>query len=514
MTPSGLKSVPASLTFGGYDAKRFHSHDVSFDLDPGQNPVVAINEISVTAAQLATSNVSTEWPSDSVKLLDSESDGLYTIDSSTPYLWLPASVCLQFEKALGLTYDERIGLYTFAGNPAQHQTLLDWNMTFNFVLADLPGSSKAVSLTLPYAAFDLQLTYPFSGLNLTQSSESTNYFPLRKAANSTQYTIGRAFLQETYLTVDYERNNFSISQAIFDPNAINNKDLVDISRLRNSTFPGPDISSTTVLSKTVIAGIVAGAIVLFAIIVSLATVCIWRRRLSKLARTDHDYKTSVNLGRGRKYAFWRRLFALSEPDRPFEVDGCSRQPNEASSESEIKELPVEVCLELPGSTVESPPYEATRRKLTINTVDAIGYDPKRPVELHDECNHTESFPPDDRSLGQRHVVSPPYSPKYVGTQTTHATGISSRSPGINSDTSQLSSPAVISPLTPDFAMGAGWMGFPNQSRNHNDGSEADARSDNASKGMTVESASEEESGAQYGDHHMPERHKFSWEEPR
>ena len=475
---------------------------------------MAINEISVTATPLATSNVSTEWPSDSVKLLDYESDGLYTIDSSTPYLWLPASVCLQFEKALGLTYDERIELYTFAGNPAQHEVLLDWNMTFNFMLADLPGSSKVISLNLPYAAFDLQLTYPFPGLNLTQGSGPMNYFPLRKAANSTQYTIGRAFLQETYLTVDYERNNFSIAQAIFDPNAINNKNLIDISRPRNSTFQGPDVSSTVVLSKAVIAGIVAGAIVLFAITAGLATACIWRRRRSKLANTGHDHKTSEKRGRGRRNGFWRRLFALSESDRPFEVDGCSRQPNEASSESEIKELPVEVYSELPGSAVGIPPYQATRRKLTINIVDAIGYDPKRPVELHNECSHIEGFRPDDRPQDQRHAISPPYSPDYVGTQTTHTTGISSRSPGINSDSSQISSPAVISPLTPDFAMRAGWMGFPNPNRNHNDGSEADATSENPSQGITMESASEEESGAQYGDHQKPERHKFSWEEPR
>ena len=475
---------------------------------------MGINEISVTATPLATSNVSTEWPSDSVKLLDYESDGLYTIDSSTPYLWLPASVCLQFEKALGLTYDERIELYTFTGNPAQHEVLLDWNLTFNFVLADLPGSSKVISLDLPYAAFDLQLTYPFPGLNLTQGSGPMNYFPLRKAANSTQYTIGRAFLQETYLTVDYERNNFSIAQAIFDPNAINNKNLIDISRPKNSTFQGPDVSSTVVLSKAVIAGIVAGAIVLFAITAGLTTACIWRRRRSKLSNTGHNHKTSEKLGRGHRNGFWRRLFALSESDRPFEVDGCSRQPNEASSESEIKELPVEVYSELPGSAVGIPPYQATRRKLTINIVDAIGYDPKRPVELHNECNHTEGFRPDDRPQDQRHAISPPYSPDYVGTQTTHTTGISSRSPGINSDSSQISSPAVISPLTPDFAMRAGWMGFPNPSRNHNDGSEADATSENPSQGIIMESASEKESRAQYGDHQKPERHKFSWEEPR
>lgn len=502
---SGLKSVPASLTLGGFDTNRFESHNVSFDLDPGQNPVVALNEISITAAPLATSNASTNWPSDSIKLLDSDIGGLYTIDSSTPYLWLPESVCLQFEKALGLTYDEVLELYMFAGNAAQHEILKDWNMTFSFVLADLPGSSRAVSLSLPYAAFDLQLTYPFPGLNATQNSAPTNYFPLRKAANSTQYTIGRAFLQETYLIVDYARNNFSISQAIFDPNAINNKNLVDISRPKNSTLGGPDTSSAITLSKGAIAGISVAAVVLVAISLCLATVCFRRRRDPRRVSKNGVGRKIANVDRFNKSRFWRRIFAIPEPDQPFEVDGCNRQPNEASSESEIKELPANASSELPGSSVEVPPYEETRRKLSLSIVNAIGYDPKKPVELHSESTPREYLQPDDRSCARRHDVSSIYSPDHVGTQ---STGIS-RSPGVHSESSQLSSPALISPLTPEFGRRTGWMGYTNQTRNHIDGSDGDARFDNPSQGM--EYISDNEHDARYPN---VERHTFSSEESR
>lgn len=457
---SGLKSVPASLTLGGVDSNRFESHDVSFDLDPGQNPVVAINQISVAAAPFPTSNVSLEWPSQSVELLDPADGGLYTIDSSTPYLWLPESVCSRFEKALGLTYDDQLELYIFASDTTQHEALLGWNLTFNFVLADLPGSSRVVSLKLPYTAFDLQLTYPFPGLNATQSSPPTNYFPLRKAANSTQYTLGRAFLQETYLTVDYERNNFSVSQAIFDANAVNNKQLVDITRPKNSTFGGPKTPQGRTLGKSVIAGVAAGASIFFLASAIFALVCLKRQRRSKAAGVNTSSKRFQDHSLLTRYRAWRWLFAIPERIRPCEVDGCQLQPNEASGESEIKELPATVYPELPGSKVEIAPYEGTRRKLTINIVNAQGYDPQKPVELHGQCSPAGHFDSDHRLHAHTHVVSPPYSPSHVGSQITQTIGISDRSRGITPNSSQLSSPAIVSPLTPEFAP----LGYTNNER--------------------------------------------------
>ena len=112
-------------------------------------------------------------------------------------------------------------------------------MTFTFTIADLPGSSNAVDIKIPYAGFNLQLSFPYPGLGANLSSPATNYFPLRIAANSTQYTIGRTFLQEAYLTVDYERRNFSISQATFALDALTNTSLVGISRPSHGNSTGP-----------------------------------------------------------------------------------------------------------------------------------------------------------------------------------------------------------------------------------------------------------------------------------
>jgi hypothetical protein len=40
-----------------------------------------------------------------------------------------------------------------------------------------------------------------------------SYFPLKRASSPEQYMLGRTFLQETYISVDYDRWVFNISQA-------------------------------------------------------------------------------------------------------------------------------------------------------------------------------------------------------------------------------------------------------------------------------------------------------------
>lgn len=300
----GLKHVPSSLTLGGYDANRFTPHNVSFDLDPNFDPVVALNGISVTANPLPGAK-STGWIESSQMLLGPSDTALYTIDSSTPYLWLPETVCLRFEKALGLTYDKNVRLYTFSNDSTQPDTLASWNLTFNFIIADLPGSSKVVSLTLPYAAFNLELTYPFPGLNKVQSSPATKYFPLRKADNDTQYTLGRAFLQETYLKVDYERKKFSVHQALFAIDAISNISLVDISPLDTRSIPGGKGSQNGQgLSKGAIIGIAVGGVVVALILISIFY-CIRKRRIQSGEKTDEKQDATAKLSWIKRARHWK-----------------------------------------------------------------------------------------------------------------------------------------------------------------------------------------------------------------
>jgi hypothetical protein len=119
--------------------------------------------------------------------------------------------CVLFEKAFGLVWDPITELYLV--NEGQHNKLVlsNANITFNVVpYTQQSGESNKkdnVNIVLPYKAFDLMAKPPYQGLN-----SSSRYFPLRRADNETQYTLGRTFLQEAYLIVDWERANFSISQ--------------------------------------------------------------------------------------------------------------------------------------------------------------------------------------------------------------------------------------------------------------------------------------------------------------
>jgi hypothetical protein len=189
-------------------------------------------------------------------------------------MWLPESWCDLFEDAFGLRYVEATGRYLV--DDEQHTELQRLQPTLTFALGASTTGGAITRFDLPYAAFDLEGQYPVF-------PNATRYFPIRRAANDSQYTIGRVFLQETYLAVDSERGIFNISQAKFS-NPMPSSDLVAIlsADAANSTAGG---NSTTIvgsqaaeegLSGGAIGGIVAGAV--SALVIMAGVVFWWLRR--------------------------------------------------------------------------------------------------------------------------------------------------------------------------------------------------------------------------------------------
>jgi len=142
------------------------------------------------------------------------------IDSTVPHIWLPPEVCDQFERAFGLIYDDNTELYLV--NNTIRSRLLELNPSVTFKLGAQNVGGQTLNIVLPYAAFDLQATHPIY-------ENSTNYFPIRRAKkdDSTQYVLGRTFLQEAYLVSDYERSTFTVSQARFE-NPMPQQEIVPI----------------------------------------------------------------------------------------------------------------------------------------------------------------------------------------------------------------------------------------------------------------------------------------------
>ena len=233
-----------SLTLGGYDSTRFIPNNVSFPFGP------AISRDLNVGLQTITTNIS-ETP-----LL---SEGIFSfLDSLVPHLWLPVPVCKTFENVFGLTYNSSTNIYHV--NDTSHDRLVKDNPSVTFKLGPAQNGGETVDITMQYGSFDLVDKTPNAG-------NRTRYFPLRQAQNSTQYTLGRAFFQDAYIIADYERSNFSVSQAIF-PTVSTSQQIVAIRP------PGAQLaeSKKTKLSTGAIAGIVVAAVALLA---TAATIIFW-----------------------------------------------------------------------------------------------------------------------------------------------------------------------------------------------------------------------------------------------
>lgn len=167
-----------SLTLGGYDTSRFVPNNVSFAFNSNDTRSFTVNIRSIILTTKDSDTV-LETPNRSL---------LAAIDSTIPDMVLPVDVCQQFEMAFGITWNEAVQGYTV--NETLHNALSSQNTSVVLTL----GNSSAISdqgfnISLPYAAFDLIAGPPL--LNI-----ASRYFPLRRAANDSQVTLGRTVLQE------------------------------------------------------------------------------------------------------------------------------------------------------------------------------------------------------------------------------------------------------------------------------------------------------------------------------
>lgn len=204
------------------------------------------------------------------------------IDSSIAELYLPVEVCKAFEDAFGLKYDDDTELYLV--DDLLHETLLADNATVTFSLGKF-STDATVDISLPYAAFDHTARPPYRNM-----TEKSRYFPIRRGANESQYVLGRTFLQEAYLIVDWQRQNFSVSATSWiygqEP------DIVAI------TPPGPDYKPMSGVSpvgsgfpmSTIIGVSIGGGF-------TLAVVCcaiwwwFWRKRRARRNKAKDPFES-------------------------------------------------------------------------------------------------------------------------------------------------------------------------------------------------------------------------------
>jgi hypothetical protein len=201
---------------------------------------------------------------------------LAAIDSTLPYLWLPDDLCDQFAEKFRLEYDEENNVYTFNSSSGSYNN--QQNATVSFKIGeDENQNNEATTISLPWAAFDLESSAP-------PFSNATRYFPIRKSPNGI-YVLGRTFLQEAYIVVDFERGNFTVAPALYsDP-----MPSAEVISIFSKDYEPPKPSETSITSAATsgggigggaIAGIVLGIVIVLGLL-GAGAFFFWKRRKDK-----------------------------------------------------------------------------------------------------------------------------------------------------------------------------------------------------------------------------------------
>ncbi|RYO73833.1 hypothetical protein DL766_010368 [Monosporascus sp. MC13-8B] len=260
----GTSGTPLSLTLGGYDENRFEHHDISFRLNSTTyHPEVQIKSITASVANLDEAPTSWQWTSFALSSVDESVTAV--IDSSTPFLWLPSSICDRFADAFNLTWNEALGLYLFDDyNLGRFRSSQD--LSVNFTLASIdnandssePHDQRDVNITISANAFIQTLRYP-SMKAMSYRAPPVHYFPLRRVNDGGKIIIGRTFMQEAYLITDYDMRTFSVHQARFPDDPLRN---TSIKATPSGNRPHAPHKEHNGLTRDAVAGIVVGASVL------------------------------------------------------------------------------------------------------------------------------------------------------------------------------------------------------------------------------------------------------------
>lgn len=275
--PYRLNKALGSLILGGYDTSAYQDTDSSYKFFSDQSRDLSIGIQSISTNASADNTV-----------LQSDLISMF-IDSAVAEIYLPLDACHAFEKAFGLTYNTTLEMYLVSDS--LHSKLTKDNPAVTFEVTTPITGGSSFNITFPYASFDLTANPPLL-------KSSSRYFPLKRAANDTQYVLGRTFLQEAYLIVDYERGNFSVHPRVWNASAESNIVTIFPPGVKQSE-PAPSPSHSSSISGGAIAGIVIGVCILIAAAAAavLRFLVLPRRKKAAAAQTSQvDSTTAMMLG--------------------------------------------------------------------------------------------------------------------------------------------------------------------------------------------------------------------------
>jgi hypothetical protein len=271
-----------SLVLGGYDKNRFIPNNMTFRFDerhPELPTRMKLIKVGIDGAIGSIPKFNTSgYHSYDVALEQNEfplPSGFATlIDSSQPFIDLPLAICNQIASAFQLEFNSSSSQIRYFIPDDIHAKLSESGAGLSFTFMDYNSgkdnntSADKITIRMGYPSLNL-----FNGMASTRNTTThSRYMPLRPGARNQSGSLGswnsmgQAFLQDAYLSLDYEKNKFSISQVNWDAD-LEKRDIV-------SLRPWPKQKH---LSKPAIAGIAVGS-ALIALVILISFILCWVRK--------------------------------------------------------------------------------------------------------------------------------------------------------------------------------------------------------------------------------------------
>ena len=196
-----------SLTYGGYDQSRVLGEVGAFDLGSGNEMLPSLLDIEL-GVENGTSPFGADVVNQLLKLNESF-NGVQpaVINPVIPYLFMSPQTCAAIAQNLPVTFQQKIGLYTWNTADPRYRSIV--------------SSPSYLAFVFQNSGFgNLTIKVPFQLLNLTLESPIVSspqqYFPCRPfQANdgSGNYFLGRAFLQAAFIGINWGIHKWFMAQA-------------------------------------------------------------------------------------------------------------------------------------------------------------------------------------------------------------------------------------------------------------------------------------------------------------
>ena len=193
-----------SLILGGFDQSRVLGLVGAFDTTgKGDEPIVPLLDITIG---MVTGGSPFTMPVDASLFRAGGNISVPTIINPTiPYMYLPFGTCEAIAAYLPVTWQSSIGLYTWNINDPQYRAIIASPAYLGFIFQ--LSATANLTIKVPFALLNLTLEMPIV-------TRPQPYFPCKPFSGpSGHYFLGRAFLQATFIGLNWELNKFFMAQA-------------------------------------------------------------------------------------------------------------------------------------------------------------------------------------------------------------------------------------------------------------------------------------------------------------